>query len=76
MNKLFMEGLTFRVDRYCPVTRKSMDRLINQRYRRALYAFRKLFSQYKILEGQVCASQVTNWSKKDIVVAQEMAYLN
>ena len=75
MNKLVLEnGLTFRVDKTCQVTRRSMTRLFKDRYRHAMYAFRVLFSQ-QTLEECGCASGIS-MNKKDVLLAQEMNYLN
>ena len=56
MNKLVQEGLVFRVDKHCPMTRNNMAKLTNLRTRHAMYSFRQLFSHNPI-EGNMCAGQ-------------------
>ena len=55
MNKVVLEGLTFRIDKHCPTTVGNVQKLSKQRSRHASYAFRKMFSQ-TALEGKLCAS--------------------
>ena len=75
MNKLVLEnGLTFRVDKTCQITRRSLAKLFKERYRHAMYAFRVLFSQ-QALEGCACASELS-MKREDVVLAKEMKYLN
>lgn len=56
MNKLVLDnGLMFRVDKHCGITRNSMNRLLKTRQRQALFAFRKLFSHKEPIGGYICA---------------------
>lgn len=65
MNKLVLDnGLTFRVDKHCGITRNNMLKLQKTRIRQAMYGFRQMFSQ-KTLEGCVCASEFKRGSMSE-----------
>jgi hypothetical protein len=63
MNKIVLEGLTFRIDKHCQTTVGNLQKLLRQRQRQAFYAFRKMFSQ-NTLEGNICGSEMCREEKE------------